>query len=425
MDKNAFASVAARIDGYRDEVIKLQTELCRRPALDPTSGGTGEEEKAAWLESYLSGLGLSIQHYDAPDPRVPSGRRPNLVTYYPKDAATGPRLWIIAHTDVVPTGDPALWSGDPWVVRVDGDKLIARGVEDNQGGLTAAVMAARAFIEEGVEPKIPLALGFVADEETGSAYGLRHLIDKHRSLFRKDDLIVIPDSGNSTGTELEIAEKGILWVRFRTLGKQTHGSTPATGINAHKASAYMTVRMESLYKKFKKSDPLFHPPISTFEPTKKESNVPNINTIPGEDVIYFDCRILPAYKLDTVIRAMKVVVKKTERKFKVKIEMTFAQKESPAPPTAADSPVAVAITRAMKELRGKKPKAIGIGGGTVAKYLREAGFPCAVWSTLDEQAHRPDEYVRVSHILADAKVFAHIALAGGENAGGKKKKKRK
>lgn len=424
MDKNALASVVARIDGYRDEVIKLQTELCRRPALDPTSGGTGEEEKAAWLESYLRALGLSIQRYDAPDPRVPSGRRPNLVTYYPKDTPTGPRLWIIAHTDVVPTGDPSLWSGDPWVVRVDGDKLTGRGVEDNQGGLTAAVMAARAFIEAGVQPKIPFALAFVADEETGSVYGLRYLLDKHRSLFRKDDLIVIPDSGNPTGTELEIAEKGILWVRFRTLGKQTHGSTPATGINAHKASAHLIVRMDSLYKKFKKRDPLFHPSNSTFEPTKKESNVPNINTIPGEDVVYFDCRVLPAYTLDAVIRAMKVVVKETERKFKVKIEMTFAQKESPAPPTPADAPVAVAITSAMKELRRKTPKAIGIGGGTVAKYLREAGLPCAVWSTMDEQAHRPDEYVRVSHILADAKVFAHMALAGGESASPKKKKRK-
>ncbi len=421
MDKNALATLVARIDGYRDNVIELQTELCRRPALDPTSGGTGEMEKAAWLESYLRGLGLTVARYDAPDSRVPSGKRPNLVTYYPSNPSTGPRLWIIAHTDVVPPGDPALWTGDPWTLRVDGDILKGRGVEDNQGGLSAGVMAVRAFIEARVQPQLPLALAFVADEETGSVYGLRYLIEKHRSLFRKDDVIVIPDSGNPQGTELEIAEKGILWVRFRTLGKQTHGSVPATGINAHKASAYLITRMESLYQKFKKRDPLFHPSNSTFEPTKKENNVPNINTIPGEDVMYFDCRVLPAYQLDQVIRAMKVLVKETERKFKVKIEMTFVQKESPAPPTPADSPVAVAITRAMKELRKKTPKAIGIGGGTVAKYLREAGFPCAVWSTLDEQAHRPDEHVRVSHILADAKVFAHMALAAGETPRAKKR----
>ncbi|HXV12774.1 MAG TPA: M20 family metallo-hydrolase [Candidatus Krumholzibacteria bacterium] len=421
MDKNALAAVAARIDGYRDQVIDLQRELCKRPALDPTSGGIGEEEKAAWLESYLRGLGLTVARYDAPDARVPSGRRPNLVTYYPNNPSSGPRLWIIAHTDVVPPGDQALWTGDPWTLRIDGDRLIGRGTEDNQGGLSAAVMAVRAFIETRTQPAIPFALAFVADEETGSVYGLRYLLEKHRSLFRKDDLIIIPDSGNPDGTELEIAEKGILWVRFRTLGKQTHGSTPATGINAHKAAAWMIVRLESLYTKFKKRNPLFHPSNSTFEPTKKESNVPNINTIPGEDVFYFDCRVLPAYKLDEVIRAIKAVVKETERKFKVKVEVTFPQKESPAPPTPADSPVAVAITRAVKELRKKRPKAIGIGGGTVAKYFREAGFPCAVWSTMDERAHRPDEHVRVSHILADAKAFAHIALAGGAAPGAKKK----
>jgi succinyl-diaminopimelate desuccinylase len=182
--------------------------------------------------------------------------------------------------------------------------------------------------------------------------------------------------------------------------------------------------MDSLYTKFKKRDPLFAPSNSTFEPTKKENNVPNINTIPGEDVIYFDCRVLPTYKLDQVITAMKAVVKATERKFKVKIEMTFAQKETSAPPTSPNSPVALSIARAVKELRKKTPKAIGIGGGTVAKYLREAGLPCAVWATMDEQAHRPDEYVRVSHILADAKVFAHMALSGGEGAGQKKQKKK-
>jgi hypothetical protein len=38
MDKNALATVVARIDGYRDQVIELQRELCKRPALDPTSG---------------------------------------------------------------------------------------------------------------------------------------------------------------------------------------------------------------------------------------------------------------------------------------------------------------------------------------------------------------------------------------------------
>ncbi len=409
MDKNRFGAVTAKIDGYRDEVIRLQTELCKRQALDPTSGGKGEEEKAQFLQGYLEKMGLEVKRYDAPDSRVPNGKRPNLITYL-EGETDGPRLWIISHTDVVPPGDLGLWSGDPWKVRVDGDRLIGRGVEDNQGGLTASVMTAKAFIDAGVKPNMSIAFGFVADEETGSVYGLQYLIKEHKSLFKKGDLIIIPDSGNPTGTEIEVAEKSILWIKFRTIGKQTHGSMPATGINAHKASAWFTVRMDSLYKTYKKRDPLFHPSNSTFEPTKKDSNVPNINTIPGDDVIYFDCRVLPHYKVSAVMKSIKAIARETEKKFKVKIEITLAQKEEAAPATDPKTPVAVAITTAVKELRRKTPKTIGIGGGTVAKYLREAGFPCVVWCTMDEQAHKPDEYVRISHILSDAKVFAHIAL---------------
>lgn len=48
--------------------------------------------------------------------------------------------------------------------------------------------------------------------------------------------------------------------------------------------------------------------------------------------------------------------------------------------------------------------------GTVAKYFREAGFPAAVSSTMDETAHSPDEYCLISNIVDDAKVFSHIFL---------------
>ncbi|HEX5133378.1 MAG TPA: M20 family metallo-hydrolase [Candidatus Krumholzibacteria bacterium] len=409
MDKNALSAVSKKIDTYRKDVIDIQTEMCRRPALDPTSGGIGEVEKAAYLKAYLEKLGLTVEQFDAPDARVPSGKRPNLYAVL-KGRSDGPRVMIIAHTDVVPPGDMGLWKSDPWTLKVDGDKLIGRGVEDNQGGLTAAVMAVKAFVEAGVQPERSIALALVADEETASTYGLSYLLKKHRDIFRKDDLIIVPDSGNPTGTEIEVAEKSILWVRVRTIGKQTHGSMPETGINAHKAAAYLTVRMQSLYQKFRKRDPLFHPSNSTFEPTKKEANVPNINTIPGDDVVYFDCRILPHYKVDDVLKEMKRLARETEKKYKVKIEFEIVQKEIAARPTPADAPVALAIIRAVRELRRKKPKTIGIGGGTVAKYLREAGFPCVVWCTMDEQAHRPNEYVRVPHILEDARVFAHVAL---------------
>ncbi|MDH3216142.1 MAG: M20/M25/M40 family metallo-hydrolase, partial [Candidatus Krumholzibacteria bacterium] len=126
--------------------------------------------------------------------------------------------------------------------------------------------------------------------------------------------------------------------------------------------------------------------------------------------LYFDCRILPDYKLTSVMRAVKSVVTETEKRYRVKIKVTYPQRETAAPPTPADAPVARAIARAVRELRRRKPKPMGIGGGTVGKFFRDKGFYCAVWATQDECAHTADEYSRISATLDDAKVFAHVAL---------------
>ena len=48
----------------------------------------------------------------------------------------------------------------------------------------------------------------------------------------------MPDAGNENGTMIEVAEKSILWLKFKILGKQTHGSMPEKGINAFKAASF-------------------------------------------------------------------------------------------------------------------------------------------------------------------------------------------
>lgn len=413
MDRNELAELTTAIDGYKDETIRLQTELCSIPALGPENDGDGEVKKAEFLKAYLASVGFGeVKQYNAPDTRVSSGYRPNLVAVLP-GRVDSPRLWIMTHMDVVPPGDRNKWTGDPWVLRVDGDKLIGRGSEDNQQGMVSSLLTARAFHETGIKPNLSYGLILCADEETGSEHGVQYLLETEKKLFSKKDLIIIPDAGDEKGTMIEVAEKSIVWMRFTTKGKQTHGSTPEKGVNAHRAACYLATRLDTLHHKFRKSDKIFDPPISTFEPTKREANVPNVNTIPGEDVLYFDCRVLPNYKLADVIKYTKGIVRETEKKYKVKIALDFPQKETAAPPTAPDAPVANAIARAVKQLRKRNPKPMGIGGGTVAKYFREMGYPCAVWATQDENAHAPDEYSRISSTLADAKVFAHVALQDG------------
>jgi len=223
-------------------------------------------------------------------------------------------------------------------------------------------------------------------------------------------LIIVPDAGNEEGDMIEVAEKSLLWLKFKTLGKQAHGSTPEKGINSFKAASFLVTELDNLYQIFSKKDPLFDPPISTFEPTKKEPNVPNINTIPGEDIFFMDSRILPEYTVEEVEEKIKNMAKNIEEKFKVKIELEEDNKAPAAPPTPAKAPVVSALKKAIKEVYNKNAKPMGIGGGTVAALFRQAGFNAACWAKLDETAHQPNEYCIIDNMLGDAKVFAHVFL---------------
>jgi succinyl-diaminopimelate desuccinylase len=185
---------------------------------------------------------------------------------------------------------------------------------------------------------------------------------------------------------------------------------PERGINAFKAASFLAVELNKLYEMFPLNDPVFDPPISTFEPTKKDGNVPNINTIPGEDVFYMDCRILPQYKVEDVQARIRDAAASIEAKFKVKITIEEQQNAPAAPPTSPKAAVVAALEKAIKAVYGKDGKPMGIGGGTVAAIFRREGYEAACWSRLDETAHQPNEYSIIDNMVGDAKVFAHIFL---------------
>jgi succinyl-diaminopimelate desuccinylase len=254
-----------------------------------------------------------------------------------------------------------------------------------------------------------VGIALVADEETGSEKGIDYVLKKS-SPFRREDLIIVPDAGNKDGTMIEVAEKSLLWLKFKTLGVQAHGSTPEKGVNSFRAASFLITELNNLYTAFSEKDSLFDPPISTFEPTKKEPNVPNINTIPGEDIFYMDCRILPKYNLDDVKKKMRDMAAKIEKSFRVLIKMEPVQEAPAAPPTLPDAPVVQALQKAVKAVYQKEGKPTGIGGGTVAALFRRSGFDAACWSTVEETAHQPNEYCVIDNMVGDAKVFAHIFL---------------
>lgn len=405
-----FNQVCRQIDGYRQDMIDLQRELVARVAVGPDQGGPGEGEKAAFLENLLKSWGLRVDNYPAPDDRVAGGARPNLVAWLPGESPQ--KVWVLSHLDVVPPGDEKLWDSDPYTLRVEGDRLYGRGTEDNHHGIVISLMAVKALLDLQLTPPRTVALALVSDEETGSGKGLDFLLKHHRQLFSPDDLIIVPDAGSPDGTMIEVAEKSMLWLRLEVEGRQCHASRPELGRNTLRACAHMIVALEALRREFPQRNELFEPPVSTFEPTKKEANVPNVNTIPGRDVFYLDCRVLPEYDLKQVKERVYALAEEVARKFEVSLKMTPVQELASPPPTPPDAPVVQALGRAIRQVYGREGRPGGIGGGTVAAFFRQSGLPAAVWMTVSQTAHQPNEYCCLSHLVGDAKVLAHVFLKG-------------
>nr|MCR5698107.1 M20/M25/M40 family metallo-hydrolase [Treponemataceae bacterium] len=221
------------LESSRSQIIELESLLTSIRAVAPEGGGDGELDKCLALEKWLKENGITeLERYDSPDSRVSCGFRPNLVATIagadiaavrssssaPKTSAANaassapdcaPRIWVMAHMDVVPEGDLSLWKTDPWQVSQDaddgsdGDKIYGRGVEDNQQGLCSAVFAALYYVKNGIVPSHTIKLLFVADEENGSEHGMKFLVEKHPELFGKNDLVLIPDGGDSEGRTIE------------------------------------------------------------------------------------------------------------------------------------------------------------------------------------------------------------------------------
>jgi succinyl-diaminopimelate desuccinylase len=274
----------------------------------------------------------------------------------------------------------------------------------------SSYLALKAVLRSYQRAPRPVCLAIVADEETGSKYGLQYLLQHRKTLFKNNDLIVVPDAGNEEGTMIEVAEKSMLWVRFTVTGKQCHASTPKKGKNSLFGAAKLIVALDELKTRFDVSDDLFRPPISTFEPTKMEANVPNVNTIPGRNVFYIDCRILPQYQVDEILSACKEIGIKIGKDLDLQIQVEATHREDATEETSPKAPVVKALIKAIKKVTGKDATPMGIGGGTVAAFFRRAGVPAAVWSTISNTAHQPNEYCLISSILTDAKILACLYL---------------
>jgi len=392
------------VEGDSQEIQDFLVRMLKIEAVNPKVGGQGERERAKFLESFLKDEGFTVTRVDVRDEKSHGALRPNLsATLEGKDKSRN--LWFVTHMDTVPEGSLDLWETDPFEPTIKDGKIIARGAEDNGQSLVASLFALREIRKVALPLPFNVGVWLVSDEEFGNTCGIKYLLA--HGYFRKGDLVIAADAGTATGADIEVAEKSLLWFKVTTRGKEVHASLPRKGINAHRIGMKLALDVdETLSNQYQYSDPLFDEPLSTFEPTKKEGNVSNVNTIPGADTFYFDCRLLPRYSLDDLLADVQSKVGEYRERYGVSIAVDIVEKEPAGPATPEDSEIATLLARAIKSVSNVHPRFIGIGGQTVGNLFRRDGIPTAVWSKVDNVAHEPNEYARIENLLNDTKVFA-------------------
>lgn len=389
-------------------VVALQRELVSRPALNPEHGGDGEEEKLRWLESYLHGLGVSdVERLDYMDKRVPGGVRGNLIVR--QAGLEGRRtLWLVSHLDVAAPGAPQEWKGDPFKMRVEGDLIYGRGVEDNHQAVVVGLLLLQALRETGIKPPLNLGLLFCPGALTGYDMNIEHLLRQKPGVFAPGDLVLLMDYGSENGSFIEVAEKTDLWFKVTVSGREGHAGSPQEAVNAFTAAAALVRELEALEAAFPAQNPLFSPPQSTFTPTLAENSSKGANHIPGRFAFYLDARLLPEYEPQELEKILGELAETTGRREGVEIRLELTEQTPRAPETPQDSPVVRALGRAIREQLGVEPVCGGIGGVTMASAIRAGGTPVAVWGIQKNWRNKAEEFASIKDHLSQAKVAARL-----------------
>jgi acetylornithine deacetylase/succinyl-diaminopimelate desuccinylase-like protein len=239
------------IDDLTGETVELLQAMIRNACVNDGRVESGQEARNVdLLAAALDGTGLDLQRFSAAP-----GRDTLVARIEGTDRSAAPSLALMGHTDVVPV-DADAWTRDPFGGELVGDEVWGRGAVDMLN-LTASMAVAfrRLARDDRFRPRGDLVFVAVADEESGSAHGLRWMADHARDAMFAD-YVLTENGGVHSGTgavTINVAEKGVAWRRLRVHGTPGHGSMPFRSDNALVKAAAVVQRIAEY-----RPEPRFH-----------------------------------------------------------------------------------------------------------------------------------------------------------------------
>jgi len=197
-------------------VLELTRELVRRASLSPDDAGC-QELLAARLQA--QGFEVEWMHF---------GDVSNVLFTHGRGGKSGPSLWFLGHTDVVPTGPLELWRFPPFEAEVSDGWLFGRGVADMKGGVAAMTVALERFVREHPEHSGQVGLLLTSDEEGKAVDGIVRVTEVLADRASAPDhcLVGEPSSQKALGDTVRIGRRGAINARLQVNGVQGHTAFP-------------------------------------------------------------------------------------------------------------------------------------------------------------------------------------------------------
>jgi len=377
-----------------------------------------EEDVAAWAASALRELGLAVEVVspaladvrgdpDWPGEEMPRTSLPVVIGRAGRD--DGPRLILSGHLDVVPPGDPATWTVDPWCGDVRDGALYGRGACDMKGGVASVLAAVRALAAAGDLDRLEGALTvvFVPSEEDGGQGTLAAIRAGVRG-----DLAIITEPSN---LDIVVAHAGAITFRLTVPGRAAHASQRREGVSALD-NLYVVLRAleaDEAARNDAETDPLMtvlglpYPTIvgivsgGEWASTVLDRVVADgrygvrLGQSPADAAADLRSAIAAANASDAFLRDHPATV-----------EIVGGQFGSGRVPS--DHPLPVGLARAVETVGGRRPELLGEPyGADMRLFINEGDTPCVIFGPGDVKvAHSADEHVPLDEVETCARVLA-------------------
>ncbi len=368
--------------------VELTQTLLRCPSITPDEGGA-----LSALEKILTPLGFTCERVTFSEPGTP-----DVENLYARIGDSGPHVAFAGHTDVVPPGDPADWTHDPFSGTLDGNFVYGRGAVDMKGAIGAFIAAVSLLLHErGGKLGGRISMIVTGDEEGIGVNGTPKLMEWLKARGETPDWCIVgePTSKHALCDVVKIGRRGSLNATLTVRGTQGHSAYPQKADNpVHRLVAALNrltgEPLDSGSQRFE---------ASTLQVTSVDVGNPATNVIPAQATAKFNVRFNDLHDSAGVEAWLRERIAEAAPKHDLEIQVSGESFLS------EPGKLAQALADGVADVMRYRP-GLGTDGGTSdARFIKDY-CEVAELGLRSNMAHQVDERVVTGDLLFLADIYA-------------------